>query len=353
MTRPILSAILSCSGYTLTDEEKYLFSKYNPLGISLFSRNLKTKEQTKNLIETIKNVINREDVLIAIDQEGGRVNRLESINSHKYASAKQLSQRDITYTKYHAMLISADMKEIGANINFAPVVDIENKSPVFEGRCISSNTNDIVKYATILADEYINQGICPCFKHIPGHFTNNKDPHLKQVVIDLPSDEVIKKINYIKNFAKYPMAMTSHAILNNIDANNPTTTSHKVISSIIRDFIGFDGFLISDAIDMHALTGSIKEKTIKALDAGVDSICYCGGKIDDIFSICNEKRFMTEKSLNRFDKIKKIINNTNKWNGEENLAREQYNQEFKEDFKYQYTYDATETLEKILKKGDN
>jgi beta-glucosidase-like glycosyl hydrolase len=146
--------------------------------------------------------------------------------------------------------------------------------------------------------------------------------------------------------------MTSHVILRDIDENNPITTSPKVISEVIRNFLGFDGFLISDAIDMHAINGSVREKTLKALDAGVDAICYCSGKIEEMQAICEEKRFMTEKSINRFDKIKKIINNKNKWSGNYCML-EEYNNEFQEDFKCQYTYDATETLEKMLKKGEN
>ncbi len=352
MIRPILSAILSCESDRLSDEEKYLFSKYNPLGINLFSRNLKTKEQTKKLIEDIKNVINRDDVLIAIDQEGGRVNRLYPISSQQYASAKQLAKRDIKYTKYHAMLISKELNDLGINVNYSPVVDIENSSSVMEGRSFSKETDTIVSYAQTMADEYIKQGICPCIKHIPGHFMDKNDPHLQQITIDLSRNEIEKHIEYIKNFAKYPMAMVSHVILKNIDNNNPVTTSSMVMKDIIRVFLGFDGLIISDAIDMHALKGCVAEKTINALDAEVDVVCYCSGKIEDLYSICNEKRFMTEKSLNRFDKIKKIINNTNKWRGD-NLILEQYNEEFLEDFKCQYTYDATETLEKMLKKGED
>lgn len=352
MTRPILSAILSCESDRLSDDEKYLFSKYNPLGINLFSRNLKSKEQTKELIEDIKNVINREDVLIAIDQEGGRVNRLHAISSQQYASSKQLAKRDIKYTTYHAMLISKELNDLGINLNYSPVVDIENSSSVMEGRSFSKDTDIIVSYAQTMADEYIKQGVCPCIKHIPGHFFDKKDPHLQSITIDLSRDEIEKHVEYIKNFAKYPMAMVSHVILNNIDHCNPVTTSSIVMKDIIRGFLGFDSLIISDAIDMHALKGCIAEKTVNVLDAGIDVICYCSGKLEDLQAICNEKRFMTEKSLNRFDKIKKIINNTNKWKGD-NLILEQYNDEFQEDFKSQYTYDATETLEKMLKKGEN
>ena len=352
MTKPILSAILSCKGYELTDEEKYLFSSYNPLGVNLFSRNLQTREQAKKLIEDIKNVINRDDVIIAVDQEGGRVNRLQPISQQKYASAKQLAQRDIKYTQYHAMLISKELNDLGINLNYAPVVDIENNSPVLEGRTFSSDTTIITKYTKALVDEYVYNGICPCVKHIPGHFYTNNDPHLQQIVIDLPRSEIEKTIGYIKNFAKCPMAMTSHVIFSDIDEYNPVTTSSKVISEIIRGFLGFEGLLIGDAIDMHAIKGNIIEKMIKSLEADVDVVCYCSGKIEDLYSICREKRFMTEKSLNRFDKIKKVINNKNKWKGN-SLVEEQYNDEFKEDFKSQYTYDATEIFEKMLKKGEN
>ena len=352
MTRPILSAILSCKSDSLNDEERYLFAKYNPLGINLFSRNLKSKEQTKKLIEDIKNVINRDDVLIAIDQEGGRVNRLQNICPQQYASAKQLALRDVKYTKYHAMLISKELNNLGINLNYSPVVDMENNSSVMEGRSFSKDTDIIVKYAKAAADEYIKQGICPCIKHIPGHFYNKNDPHLQQMIINMSRNEIEKNIEYIKNFSEYPMAMVSHVILKDIDCDNPVTTSHNVMSEIVRKYLGIDSLIISDAIDMHALKGSISEKTINTLEAGVDVICYCSGKIEDLYSICQEERFMTEKSLNRFDKIKKIINNTNKWTGD-NLILEQYNQEFQEDFKYQYTYDATETLEKMLKKGEN
>ena len=352
MSRPILSAILSCKSDSLTDEERYLFAKYNPLGINLFSRNLKSKEQTKKLIEDIKNVINRDDVLIAVDQEGGRVNRLQTICSQQYASAKQLAMRDVKYTKYHAMLISKELNNLGINLNYSPVVDIENNSSVMEGRSFGKDADTIVKYAKTTADEYINQGICPCIKHIPGHFSNKNDPHLQQMIVDLPRNEIEKNIEYIKNFSKYPMVMVSHVILSDIDSDNPVTTSYKVVNELIRGYLEIDGLIISDAIDMQALKGSILEKTINTLDAGVDVVCYCSGKIEELYSICQEERFMTEKSLNRFDKIKKIINNTNKWTGD-NLILEQYNKEFQEDFKYQYTYDATETLEKMLKKGEN
>ena len=83
MAKPILAAMLSCSGPTLTDAEKRIFAKANPLGITLFTRNIKDKKQLQNLTNEIKNVINRDDVLIAIDQEGGRVCRLDPVSQRK------------------------------------------------------------------------------------------------------------------------------------------------------------------------------------------------------------------------------------------------------------------------------
>ena len=90
--RPILAAILSVSGESLTDEEKYLLENANPIGVALFGRNLKTKEQIKALTKSIKDVIGREDVLVALDEEGGRVNRLLSAGFGTYASQTLLSK---------------------------------------------------------------------------------------------------------------------------------------------------------------------------------------------------------------------------------------------------------------------
>lgn len=353
MSKPILAAILSCQGLKLTENEKKLFSAYNPLGITLFSRNLQNENQIKSLTDEIKNVINRDDVLIGIDEEGGRVSRLGKAYGKSYVSAEILGQKPLKFSKIHATLIADDMLKSGINVNYAPVVDTKTipESPVLSGRCLNVNQNKIVKYAKAIADTYCQSAICPCIKHLPGHFNILKDPHLEKLEVISSLEEIKNQISYQKNFKKYPLAMTSHILLTAIDDNFPVTMSPKCVSEIIRGYLEYDGFLLSDALDMHALKGIIREKAHKSWDAGIDAVCYCGAKEADMFELCQEKRFLTEKALIRFAKIKKVIHNTPKQNDISGL-RQIYDNEFSKMSNMEYQYDATEVLHQMLEKGE-
>ena len=353
MPKPIIAAMLSCEGYELTDREKKLFSKSNPLGITLFSRNIKDNVQVKKLVEDIKNTINREDVLIAVDEEGGRVSRLKELRGYSYLDQESLTKLPTKYSKTQATLISDELKNLGININYSPVVDKKNAnhSKVLENRCFDGNDKKIILYAKALADTYMKMGVCSCIKHLPGHFSINNDPHLNVIESNISIDEIEKQIDYLKAFSNYPMAMTSHIKLNKIDAKNPTTTSKKVITEVIRNIIGFKGFLLSDAIDMHAIKGSILDKVKKSLNAGLDAVCYCGGKYNEMYEICDNKLFMSEKSLIRFANIKKVINNK-KNIVDIDMLRASFLEDVKEYLNKEYSYDATEVLHQMQKKGD-
>lgn len=355
MSKPILAAILSCSGTELSDDEKYLLSEYNPLGVTLFSRNLKNEQQAVSLVQSIRDAVNRDDVLIAIDEEGGRVSRLNSIQTSKYASAEELGKASVEYARMQAELISCDLRKLGVNVNYAPVIDRKNapQNPVLLGRCFDSDEKVVTEYAKIMADTYIQMGICPCVKHIPGHLNAVNDPHLHLMETQLSFNEIKKETAYLQNFNVYPLAMTSHIMLPSIDKDYPATLSKKVISQVIRSHLGFDGFLISDAIEMHALPGNdMAQKTCRGLDAGLDAICYCAGKVDDMRAICQEKRFMPEKSLIRFAKIKNVIHNTPKCINVADI-RKRYEIALQDKLDVQYEYDATEVLFKMQKIGED
>lgn len=354
MTKPILAAILSCSGTILTDDEKKLFSEYNPLGVSLFARNIQSETQLKNLIEEIKTAIGREDTLIAVDEEGGRVARLSSIVPNKYASEEALGKVDKQFSTYHAYLIASDIKKFGININYAPVIDRKTipQNKVLESRCFSEKKESIVKRGINMASAYVSMGICPCIKHIPGHFNSLNDPHLELPECPLSKEELYKEIEYIKSFKEFPLGMTSHVLLKEIDAKNPATQSKKIIEEVIRGYLNFDNFLLSDAIDMHALKGSIREKVEASLNAGVDAVCCCSGNIKDLFEVCQTNRFLTEKSVIRFAKIEKVIHNKPKKIDLSDI-RARYENALKESFDEKYSYDATEVLHQMLKKGES
>lgn len=349
----ILAALLSVSSTTLSDEEKFLFEKYNPLGVTLFKRNLSSTEQTKSLISSIKETIGRDDVIIALDQEGGRVNRLNNIGFPSYTSQNILGQiNSEEITSIHAKIIARDMKSVGANFNMAPVLDIDypETTQALKNRTFGNDNEKISYLGKILCNTYVNEGICPCIKHLPGHGRAACDPHLGLPVINCSLKDLEQDLYPFKKLSDMSSAMTAHILIPEIDSQNPITLSPIGIDTIIRKTIGFDGLLLSDAIEMGALKGTIIERAKQSWFAGCDIIIYCGGKIEELYKLCLNGKIMADKSLERFEKVKKIINlkkNTIILDKEEKKYYSCTNQFVDEDI----NYDATEVLHK-MQKGD-
>lgn len=349
MEKPILAAMLSCSGQNLSDDEKRLFEKANPIGLSLFGRNIKDKNQIKTLVKEIKETIGRDDVLIAMDQEGGRVRRLAEPEFRPYVSQKILAAtKSDEVVKLHAQLISSDLNELGINWNYAPVLDVTfpETTSSLGNRCFSDDEKIVARLGKIMVDEYVNQGICPCIKHMPGHGRASVDPHLNLPILDFSLQELEKDFYPFKALNKAPAGMTAHMLINAIDDKLPVTQSKKAIDTLIRGIIGFDGLLISDAIDMKALSGSVGEKAKTSLEAGCDCICYCFGIYNELVDVCNNCTYLSDKSMIRFAKIKNIFNNRTKVSNLDEVVKK-YNQIIGEVEKYNDNYDATEVLHKM------
>ena len=349
MSKPILPVILSCSGESLNDNEKKIFNQNNPLGINLFSRNIKNLSQLQELVSSIKNTIERDDVLIAIDQEGGRVRRLIGTEFHNTASAINIGQlpsnQALRCAYLHAQITSYDLHKAGINTNYAPVLDAiySSTTSALKSRCLSDNPKIISKLAQQKLDTYLQNGIIPCIKHLPGHGRAVTDPHLSLPVISATLKELETDFFPFCQLNYSPLGMSAHIVISALDDQHPATQSPKVINDIIRGYIGFDGLLISDAIDMHALKGSISERTLNSLNAGCDAICYAGGKIDDIYNIISSCQPMSDKSLERFAKTKKIKYNQPNFDNIETLYQE-YLSMLSTIPPYQEDYDATEVL---------
>ena len=203
-----------------------------------------------------------------------------------------------------------------------------------------------------MADTYIKWGICPCIKHIPGHFDMITDPHLQGFTSELSRAEIIRQTNYLKAFNQYPLLMTSHILLKSLDPDFPVSMSAKCIKDLLREKLGFRGFIVSDAIDMHALEGEIIRRAENCWKAGIDAVCYCSGITSDLERLAASQYFLTEKSLIRFAKIKKVIHNKPKKNGINEIDKI-YKGYFIRKHDIKYTYDATEVLNKMLEKGEN
>jgi len=346
--KAILPAFLSCQGLRLSDEEKYLFAKYNPLGVCLFSKfcaNIKDKVQVKDLINDIKQATERDDVLIAVDQEGGRVRRLLEPEFTPVTAQQNITNEQMA--RYHAYLVSSDLKSCGINVNFAPVLDImtDKTSDVLKGRCFSEQVATLGK---AMVDEYIKNGICPCIKHLPGHGKAATDPHLYLPIIEESLEELQTDFAPFKALKDSPMGMVAHIVLTAVDKQNAITVSPLAIQNIIRKEIGFNGLLVSDAIVMLALKGSISEKAKQTINAGCDVVCLGNADFKANAELCESGIKMSDSAYERLQKILDIIKINGDFSQYENI-KNKYCANLKNDVTYDYNYDATEVLNRLRK----
>jgi len=350
MTLPISAALLSCSGLELTDAEKRLFATTNPVGICLFGRNIHTAEQVSRLCRQIKETIGREDVLIAVDQEGGRVRRLAGDGFYETAPLITIGELPLpqaeTAARLHARLTAADLQKCGINLNLAPVLDrlYPRTTDALKSRCFSSNELVVSRLGKIMIDEYISNHICPCVKHIPGHGRAAVDPHLNLPVVTASLQDLEQDFAPFKDNADAPAGLTAHIIIKAADNKHPVTQSAKAIKEIIRGLIGFKGFLFSDAIEMHALQGSLEEKAQQSLRAGCDAVVYAQGRYEDLEILSKICPPLSEEALLRLKTIKEIILPTRQTAEPSSSAVRQYRELVGSVAPYQETYDATEVL---------
>ena len=308
------SFIVGIKSTKLSSKEKFFLMKYKPWGVILFTRNIKNIKQTLNLTSSIKKIFNDKKYPILIDQEGGRINRLENIISFKNYTSEYFGKKykeDYKEFKFIYKLFidktSYLLKLIGANINTAPVLDLRIKSGsnIIGDRSFSKDPKIVSKIGDLCIQYLHNNGIGSVIKHIPGHGLAKVDSHYFTPTVN-------KKLSYLikKDFAAFKnkksfFAMTGHIIFNKIDNNNTTTHSKKVIS-LIREKIGFKNIIISDDLSMKSLKGTIKENTIRTFNAGCDIALHCNGNLREMKTVGNNSPLINKfikKKTSQFYKI--------------------------------------------------
>lgn len=256
------------------------------------SRNIKTKDQVKRLVKAV-NSFARTPLFIAIDQEGGDTVRLKPEHGYKktYNAADIGRLNDLHMARVSARAIAMQLAESDINVNFAPVVDLsvnnENSVIVKSGRSISNNPDKVIQYAETFIHEHSKKSIATCIKHFMGHGSSTGDSHkgFVDVTESYDDDEKIP-FHILIQKGIVDMVMTAHVFNRCYDTTYPFTLSERVITGILRNEMGFNGIVISDDIQMKAITGnySFKESVINAVKAGVDIILIGNNLIYDQFA---------------------------------------------------------------------
>jgi len=295
--------ITGLKSHKLLSYEKKFLKKFQPWGIILFSRNIKSISQAKLLTSQIRKIFNDPKYPILIDQEGGRVNRLKNIISFDNLTAEyfgELYKKDkrkfnIIYNLF-VDKTSYLLKLIGVNINTLPVLDLKaiSSSNVIGDRSFSKNKKIVSDLGNLCIKLFEQNSIGTVIKHIPGHGLAKVDSHHFTPVVKKTLNYLNKNDFSVFKKKKSLFAMTAHIIYQNIDPINTATHSKKVIN-LIRNKIGFKNLLISDDLSMKSLKYNIKTNTIKTFEAGCNLALHCNGKF-------NEMKIVAENSptINKF-----------------------------------------------------
>jgi beta-N-acetylhexosaminidase len=307
----IRAFISGCQGPSLTAAEAQFFARANPWGLILFRRNCETPEQLKALTSSFRDAVGRRNAPVFIDQEGGRVQRLgpPSNSWKRYPPARSygaLYEENplvaLRTARNVGRMMAEDLIACGITANCVPVLDVPQPGAheIIGSRAYSNRIDIIMALARAHAAGFIDGGVLPVMKHIPGHGRAKADSHLELPVVEASRSE-LEAVDFppFVAMADAPMAMSAHVVFTALDKSAPATLSKKVISSVIRKQIGFRGLLMTDDLSMKALSGSYTEKTERALAAGCDIVLHCNGEIAEMEEVAAAAGELKGKSLQR------------------------------------------------------
>ena len=308
--RPLPRAIIfGCSGPRLTDEETRFFNDADPLGLILFDYNCESPDQISALVAAFREAVGRPDAPVLIDQEGGRVTRLKAPHWRHPPPAAVFANAAATdlqaagaMARTNARLIARDLIQLGITVDCAPVVDVPvpGAHDIIGDRALGQDPDMIATLGRAVCDGLHDEGVSPVIKHMPGHGRAMADSHK-----DLPrvgeALDLLEKTDFrpFRLLSDMPYAMTAHIVFDAIDGERPATVSKRVIDSVIRGAIGFDGVVMSDDIGMEALSGTPAERAKAVIEAGCDVVLECWGKLDVMQAIAPEVPRLNEASADR------------------------------------------------------
>ena len=275
--------MLDLAGVSLQPEEQHLIA--NPLigGIILFSRNYQSPQQVQDLILQIRAV--RQDVIIAVDQEGGRVQRFKDgvTRLPPLRRLGEMYQQDraqaLATAQDWGWLMAAEMTSLGVDISFAPVLDIDyGRSQVIGDRAFGHDTETIIPLAQAYIEGMSNAGMAATGKHFPGHGWVVADSHVDIPVDDRTQEEIVAvDMEPFRELAdKLQGIMPAHVIYSRIDSQ-PAGFSDYWINEQLRQSLGFSGVVFSDDLTMEGarVAGGFPDRAAAALAAGCDMVLVC------------------------------------------------------------------------------
>ena len=302
------AAIYGLEGFDLKPEERDFFRDSDPAGFILFRRNCENQGQLLRLTDTLRALCGRDDVPILIDQEGGRVARMRPPEWPAFPAAEKFAllyraapSSAIEAVRSNARALALMLRSVGVNVNALPLLDVrqEGATDIIGDRALGNEPMQVAALGRAVLDGMASAGVIGIIKHMPGHGRALVDSHHELPIVTASAEELETDLEPFERLASAPMGMTAHVVYTAWDAERPCSLSPVVIRDIIRERIGFDGWLMSDDIGMEALRGDFAGRARGVVDAGCDVALHCSGKMDEMIAVASAVPVMTPEGEDR------------------------------------------------------
>jgi beta-N-acetylhexosaminidase len=272
--------VVGIEGPEPTAAERSILSAFPPAGVILFRRNLASARQTRQLNRQLREIVGR-PIFLAIDQEGGRVDRLASFQPPR-PSAEELASRGERGCERGGRSTACALRGLDFDVDFAPVVDLrpENGEGIgFGGRTFGDDPDSIAPLAGAFLRGLAERGVAGCLKHFPGLGRGRVDSHLELPKVEASRAELLGSDlePFRRLAAEAPGVMVSHGLYEALDPRFPASLSSRIVRGLLLGRLGFLGGVFSDDLEMGALAafGDLAERSVRAFAAGNSFLLVC------------------------------------------------------------------------------
>ncbi|MFI6336901.1 glycoside hydrolase family 3 protein [Streptomyces sp. NPDC050535] len=287
LTRDALTVLQP--GFTGTTAPDWLLRRLGEglASVGLFGRNIASPDQLAALTAQLR--AERDDVLVAIDEEGGDVTRLEVRTGSSFPGNHALGAvDDVSLTRDVAFELGRRLAVCGVNLNWAPSADVNSNpdNPVIGVRSFGADTDLVARHTAAYVTGLQAAGVAACTKHFPGHGDTAVDSHHA-----LPRIDAARPVLDARELAPFRAAiaagtravMSAHILVPALDPDHPATLSRRILTGLLREELGYDGLIVTDGMEMRAIAAAygIERGSVLAIAAGADAICVGGGLADD------------------------------------------------------------------------
>jgi beta-N-acetylhexosaminidase len=302
--------IFGIAGLSLNAHERAFFAEVEPAGYILFKRNIATRAQVRALTDSLRELSGRADLPILIDQEGGRVARMGPPEWPAFPAGPAFAalydiapMSAIQAMRANGQALGLMLAEVGITVDCAPLLDVAqpDTTEAVASRAYGAEPMQVAALGRAMLEGLGAGGVVGVVKHMPGHGRALVDSHHLLPTVTASAAELAVDLEPFRTLSNAPMGMTSHIVFEAWDAALPATLSPTIIEQVIRGAIGFDGLLMTDDIDMKALSGTAGEKAAGAIAAGCDLVLDCWARMDEMVEIAGRLGQMGDAARDRLD----------------------------------------------------